>query len=260
MATSIREAFRHPVARLGSVCLLSIAAFFVARSFRAQPAYSDDSVYKVELGDRPVLGPATAKVTIVLFGDYDCQYSRALYRTVKQVMSTSSSVRLVWAFGPLRSPEARWLARLAIAGAQVGSFWPLHDWIMADSRRALGATGLAKAAEHLKIDPASLRAAVQSEGAASRFDREAAAATALGLEHVPTLFVNGRRVRGEAPADKLQEIVEHQRESADRLLDSGTRPVDLYQRFTAGGATRVPSMAEASLSVRLEEQQRKEGP
>jgi protein-disulfide isomerase len=253
MATRIRDAFRGSLVRVGSVCLLSIAAFLVARSSRVQPAYSDSSVYKVDIADRPALGPPSPKVTIILFGDYTCEHSRSLYRTVRNVMSTNTAVRLVWAFGPLRSKEGRWLARLAMAGAEVGRFWALHDWIMTDFQRAIGAEGLAKAAEHLKIESETLRAALQSDGASSHFARNAAAAAALGLEHVPTMFVNGRRVRGAAPQDKLQHIVEHQLEFADRLLESGTRPVDLYERFTAGGATRIPTRAEAPVSTRGKE-------
>jgi protein-disulfide isomerase len=254
MATRIRDAFRVPIVRVGAVCLLSMAAFFVARSFRLQPAYSDGSVYKVDLAGRPALGSPAAKVTIVLFGDYSCPHSRSLYRTVKQVMSPGGPVRLVWAFGPLQNQEARSLARMAMAAGELGKFWELHDWVMTDYQRAAGADGLARAAEQLKIEPATLQAALQSPGAQRRFEHEVAAAAALGLEHVPTMFVNGRRVRGAAPRDKLQEIVDHQLASADRMLEGETTSVNLYERLTAGGARRVPTVAEASLSARGKEQ------
>src|ERR1700739_3953279 len=77
-------------------------------------------------------GPATAPLTLVEYGDYQCPYCGAAYPVVKQLQKTlGNKLRFVCRNFPLTQshPYARVAAEAAEAAALQGKFWEMHDQI-----------------------------------------------------------------------------------------------------------------------------------
>src|SRR3974390_1684203 len=77
-------------------------------------------------------GRASARLTLVEFGDYQCPYCGAAYPIVKQLQKDlGSKLRFVFRNFPLTQahPFAMVAAEAAEAAALQGKFWEMHDII-----------------------------------------------------------------------------------------------------------------------------------
>src|SRR5206468_1662475 len=77
-------------------------------------------------------GPATAAVTLVQYGDYECPYTRqatTVVRTIQQQLG--DQLRFIFRNFPLTEihPHALHAALAAEAAAAQGKFWQMHDSI-----------------------------------------------------------------------------------------------------------------------------------
>src|SRR5215467_3462411 len=77
-------------------------------------------------------GRASARLTLVEFGDYQCPYCGAAYPVVKQLQrDLGSKLRFIFRNFPLTQahPYALVAAEAAEAAALQGKFWEMHDII-----------------------------------------------------------------------------------------------------------------------------------
>ena len=75
-------------------------------------------------------GPATARVTLVEYGDYECPMCGQTHVAIKQAQQAfGPNLRFVFRHFPLRSshPHALEAAKAAEAAAAQGRFWQMHD-------------------------------------------------------------------------------------------------------------------------------------
>jgi protein-disulfide isomerase len=80
--------------------------------------------------DDHIQGPASAPVTLVEYGDYECPYCGAAYPIVKAITRHfGSKLRFVFRNMPLTEmhPHAELAAEAAEAAAAQGKFWEMHD-------------------------------------------------------------------------------------------------------------------------------------
>src|SRR5256714_3527021 len=88
--------------------------------------------------DDHVRGSVTAPVTVLVYGDYECPYTRALELVIGQLRRRDSdSFRYVYRYFPLREihPHAEMAAEAAEAVSALGgpeAFWRMHDSLFAD--------------------------------------------------------------------------------------------------------------------------------
>jgi protein-disulfide isomerase len=86
------------------------------------------------LSDRDhVRGPATAAVTLVEYGDYECPFCGAAAPAVKQVRQLAGDLLFAYRHFPLNQihPHAFQAAEAAEAAGAQGSFWEMHDLLFA---------------------------------------------------------------------------------------------------------------------------------
>ncbi len=166
--------------------------------------------------DTRTRGPATAPVTIVWYADFQCPYCARLEATLKQVEERHGPrVRFVFRDFPLPfHQDATRAAEAALCAEEEGSFWAMHDKLMAnqralaptDLRRYAGELGLSQIAFDQCLDDGRQRAAVRES---------IAQAEAYGVTSTPTLFVNGRVIPGAVPFEALDDIVREELERAE---------------------------------------------
>ena len=78
----------------------------------------------------PILGPATAPVTIVEFFDPSCEACRAFYPTVKQIMATyPEDVRVVIRYTPFH-PASEEAIRILEAARKQDKFQRVLEWLL----------------------------------------------------------------------------------------------------------------------------------
>jgi protein-disulfide isomerase len=225
------------------------------------PAAPATSAARVPLRpDDPVRGPATAKVTIAVFSDFQCPFCARVEPTLRQIeQAFPGAVRITWKHLPLpptMHPQARPAAEAAEAAREQGRFWEMHDRLFA-GQRTLSPELYLGAARELGLDMARFQRALEAHAGAARIDDDLKLAGAVGANATPTLFVNCRRIEGAYPFESIQPIVEEEVRRADALTRGGTPAAGLYdaacgenlRRFgaTAAAPTAAPQPAPAAV-------------
>src|SRR6202044_1601077 len=79
-----------------------------------------------------VRGPASAPVTIVEYGDFECPFCGQAEPVLRELLAGHGDVRYVWRHLPLNDvhPHAQAAAEAVEAAADQGAFWPMHDLLL----------------------------------------------------------------------------------------------------------------------------------
>lgn len=150
---------------------------------------------QVALDDSPAKGPADAKVTIVVFSDFECPFcGRAMPLIEHAFEKFSPRVRLVHKFYPLRQHEwAEGAARAAIAAMAQGKYWEMEKALF-EHQRDLRPADLDQYAVELGLDLQRFRADMRSARATQILERDHAEGERAGLNGTPMVIINGREV------------------------------------------------------------------
>lgn len=170
-------------------------------------------LFKIEAEGFPRRGPATAKVAIVEFADYQCPHckhvSEALERIIKK---NEGKVSVVYLDFPIKGEGSNQLAYGGYCAEQQGKFWEFHD--MAFAKQGAGAPDPKAIAKEIKLDDAKFAACLTSPEPAKRVAKSKAEGERIGISGTPAIFLNGRRVRGIEEKDLEAEVAKALRGSA----------------------------------------------
>jgi protein-disulfide isomerase len=165
--------------------------------------------FQVDLRGAPARGPADAKVTVVVFSDFQCPFCAKGARSVKALQAKyGERIRVVFKNQPLpRHGQARLAAAAALAAQEQGHFWELHDWFFSVDAR-YDRDAILEEAGNLGMDRARISAELDSGVHEARISADQAEAKRLGVEGTPTFFINGLKVVGAQPLQTLEGIVD----------------------------------------------------
>jgi diadenylate cyclase len=166
--------------------------------------------------DRPVdgrdhtRGPATAPVTLVQYGDYECPQCGRMHPMVKELQEGLGG-RLRFAFrhfplDPLH-PRARRAAEAAEAAASQGRFWEMHD-LLYENQEDLEDEDLRRYAAELGLDLGRFEDDLANGRHTERVQEDRHGGERSGVEGTPAFFVNGLRYEGPLGLDGLLAAVE----------------------------------------------------
>jgi protein-disulfide isomerase len=169
----------------------------------------DENMLAEEVGAKDhAQGPASAPITLVEYGDYQCPYCGEAYPELKKVQKRmGNNLRFVFRNFPLSQmhPDAFAAAEAAEAAGAQGKFWEMHDMLY----------------EHLdNLEPPALLGYAKSLGLdMERFKKDAGASAEKikhdfqtgvmsGVNGTPSLFINGERYDGGFDAESLLEVMQ----------------------------------------------------
>ncbi len=171
----------------------------------------------------PALGPAPAKVTIVVYSDFQCPVCRRITDATYQIAEEwPGEVRLEFRQLALSSHQhAAGAAVAALAAHRQGKFWEMHDLLFAN-QGALDAASLEGYARQLGLDLARFRQDVDDPTLRARVEEESALAGRLGAGATPAFLINGTLGVGWASWMAFRSQVDQERKAVDALLAQGT--------------------------------------
>ncbi len=140
-----------------------------------------------------VLGPASATVTVIEYGDFGCPYCRAAYPAVKMLLRNFQD-RVRFAFRHFPDVEMHPYAERAAeaaetAGAQ-GRFWLMHDLLFENQQR-LSDEYLRQYARQAALDLPRYDRDMGTRIYLQSIREQMNIGEALGARGTPTFFVNG---------------------------------------------------------------------
>ena len=148
------------------------------------------------VGERDhVQGPATAPVTLVEYGDYQCPYCGQAYPIVKELQEQlGKKLRFVFRNFPLSTmhPYAEHAAEAAETAGADGKFWEMHDTLY-ENQEALDDEDLVQYATALGLDPSRFTTDLAKHTKAARVREDFMSGARSGVNGTPTFFINGVR-------------------------------------------------------------------
>ena len=156
-----------------------------------------------------VRGAETAPATLVLYGDYECPYTRQAYRAVQRLLSQEpDTLRFVFRHFPLTSihPHAQHASEAAEAAAAQGRFWEMHDALFAH-QHALEDADLERYAQEIGLDAERFARELGAHTYISRIQEDVHSGLASGVQGTPTLYFNGHLHGGDYDDASLQATV-----------------------------------------------------
>ncbi len=165
----------------------------------------------------PSFGPANAKVTLVIFSDFECPYCRSFAKTIRDNLPQKhpNDVRVIFKDFPIQSihPWAFTAAEAAhcIAAQKPNAFWTFHDWIFQHQQEVNPGNARDKALAFAKdqgIDPAKVQSCLDTHAMAAEVNEGIKAGELLQIQQTPTSFANGRQLSGAVEWKTLDEVIQ----------------------------------------------------
>lgn len=166
----------------------------------------------------PILGPESARVTIVEFFDPSCEACRAFYPTVKQIMATyPEDVRVVIRYTPFH-PASEEAVRILEAARRQDKFQRVMEWLL-QNQEQWGADGNPQAARawelaaQVGLDVTKARQDAVTAEVDAAIAQDLADVKAVGIKGTPTFFVNGKPLPSFG-RQQLEDLVKSEVEAA----------------------------------------------
>ncbi|HZI09521.1 MAG TPA: thioredoxin domain-containing protein [Myxococcus sp.] len=249
MRASIIHVVRRAAGALGLALLVWLPAAGCKERTQLPPPGDVERTW-VPLSGLPLRGPATARVTLLVFCDFQSPYcARASERLREVQREYGDAVRIQYRHNPLPIyPHSQVAAEASVAAAEQGQFWRYHD-VLFSRQHALDRASLEKYAAELGLDLARFRDALDTERARLKVDADAILASKLQARGTPVFYVNGRPVRFLVEPPELKRIIDEELVLADTLLDNGVDPKELYQRVARAPVTSTPEPSEPAAAA-----------
>ena len=156
-----------------------------------------------------LLGPETARVVIVEYGDFECPNCGQAYPAVKLLLRQfEHRVRYAFRHFPLTEvhPHAQLAAEAAEAAAGQHKFWPMHD-LLFERQLHLKPKDLQRYAGELELDLERFDYELNDQVYRQRVNEHIEGGRRSGVYATPTFFVDGALVDVSFGLDRLFETV-----------------------------------------------------
>jgi protein-disulfide isomerase len=157
-----------------------------------------------------VQGPATAPLTLVEYGDYECPYCGKAYSALKAVQKRMGNhLRFVFRNFPLKEmhPHAFAAAEAAEAAGAQGKFWEMHDTLY-EHQDDLEPQALVGYAKTLGLDVRRFVKDVNAGAFAAKIEHDFKTGLMSGVNGTPSLFINGEPYDGGYDAEPLLKVLQ----------------------------------------------------
>jgi len=189
-----------------------------------------DVMAKINLAGRPVRGSKQAKLTVVVYDDFQCPYCSRMHETLNDVLkSYGDRIKVVYKDYPLFEIHP-WAERAALdsgclAKQSDGAYWDFADYVHANPQQIKGEQRAlpGQLAEVDKItldigkrhsvDAAALKTCVDTQATKGDLDASVKEAQSVGVEATPALFIDGMKLDGAIPEEELRLMLDKELKS-----------------------------------------------
>ena len=157
----------------------------------------------------PQIGDADAPITVVVFGDYDCSYTRQFYQEIYPSLTqriASGNLRLVVKSFPISGPVASTAARGTLCAGDQGHFWEYQEGLLTRDHSTEGS--LVAIAGELGLDLPLFQTCLDEGKHQGRIEETLRYGTEeLGIDATPTIYVNGLKIAGTPSPEAFESVL-----------------------------------------------------
>lgn len=156
-------------------------------------------VLKLAVGERDhIKGPDNASVTLVEYGDFECNICGRAYPVVQEVLEKyDGKVRFVFRNFPLKTihPNSYDAALVAESAGLQGRFWEMHN-LLYENQDNLERSALLGYAVSLGLDAEKIKMDMESAEVLAKVKEDFRSGVISGVNGTPTFFINNMRYNG----------------------------------------------------------------
>ena len=161
--------------------------------------------------DDVVVGNPNGDVTLVEMFDYNCGYCRGALPDLVTLLQTDKNLRVELKQFPILSAGSVDAARIAMQVGKSGKdYWAFHQALYT-SRGEVDVDTALNAAKDLGLDPATLRANMQSAGISAALQKSYDLAKTLNVTGTPSYIIGDQIIPGAVPIDQLRQAIANMR-------------------------------------------------
>jgi len=157
----------------------------------------------------PSLGGINAKVSVVIFSDFECPYC-GRQAQINEGLAKHYGDQVRWVYRHYPLDFHKHAAKIALASTcahDQGKFWEFHDRIFAE-RDGFDRGGLKAHAKAVGVsDLAAFDRCLDAPAKGKVIDQDMAAADKAFVEGTPALFINGQPLYNLVDPDALQQLI-----------------------------------------------------
>jgi protein-disulfide isomerase len=167
-------------------------------------------IHDIDVAGAPFMGPADAPVVIAVFMDYQCPYCVRLESVLKKVLEKNpDTVKIAFKQFPLKMHDAALsAAAAALAASGEGKFPELHA-LLKDDYKSLDDEKILEKAVTLGFDRDQFRQKMADPDIQKRIQKDIKDGKAAGVSGIPSVFINGRRLK-KRTLDQFQEMIDRE--------------------------------------------------
>ncbi len=164
----------------------------------------------IDTAGSPFLGNEKAQVTLVVFSDFQCPFCSKVQPLLDEILKNNpDKVKIIFKHLPLQMhKQAKPAALATIAAHEQGKFWQMHDALFALGKKINQKT-IEKAAQDIDLDIDKFKKDLASPATQEKLKKDMLDAGKAGVSGTPTLFINGRQVKGRG-ANVLQKMIDQE--------------------------------------------------
>jgi protein-disulfide isomerase len=176
---------------------------------RAKVSPTPPGAGAASVDDDPYLGPMDAPVTIIEFSDFECPYCKRFRdETLDQLLQAyEGKIRFVFRDFPVHGESAVKMAEAAECAHDQDRFWEYHDKLFSN-QSALDVASLKSYASDLGLDAAVFNDCLDTGKHTAEVQKDSQDAQTLGVNGVPTFFINGVLIEGAQPFSAFQQVID----------------------------------------------------
>ncbi|MCK4335457.1 MAG: DsbA family protein [Candidatus Aenigmarchaeota archaeon] len=160
----------------------------------------------------PTLGRSDAPVTFVVFGDYQCGYTKQffdeIYSQLKSEYIDIGKVRLVYKQFPLKEGTHS-AAEASLCANEQGKFWSYVPLILerGEEWSQEGNTAFVRYAKELGLDENTFLNCLGQHKYRTQVENDYDEGKRLDVSGTPTFFINGLMIRGTVSLEDFEDIL-----------------------------------------------------
>lgn len=163
-------------------------------------------------------GPASAPVTIIEYGDFQCPACGAYEPLVQKLQQDyATRVKFVFRNFPLFQihPNAMIAAQAAGAAGLQGKFWQMHDllyakqseWVSAANDQVVS-TYFDTYAKSIGLDVPKFNTDIESTAVKNKIQADISSGNDASVDHTPTFFVNLTQIQNPNSYEEFKSVID----------------------------------------------------
>ncbi|MCI5124320.1 MAG: disulfide bond formation protein DsbA [Candidatus Electrothrix sp. AR5] len=184
---------------------------FLVDSNKKYTALDISFAQDIDTAGSPFIGKESAPISLVVFSDFQCPFCSKVQPLLDEILEKNpDKLKIVFKHLPLQMhKQAKPAALASIAAHEQGKFWQMHDALFAVTPKKLNKETIEKAAKDIGLDMEKFKKDLVSPTVQAKLKKDMVDAGQAGVGGTPTLFINGRQVKGRG-AHVLQSMIDQE--------------------------------------------------